>query len=258
MRSDAYHKRSEKIAAEEFAVFLRDRGRACSFRRGDNSPDWEFTVGEESWAVEVTELHQQVMDPQGNIRSYQSIVRGLQDMSNKIGRQVEGKTARHYQIVAQGPISPSDRRRVVTEAVNHIWSEQTEESRLGPGGQVSIRCFDGESGVPGAISFLLGLRSDLKSGDGASLRYDLQKSVKFSIEQCLKKKVPRLGALRSFDRRVLLMWSELSVFSVEELVKSAIRLSTPSESAIDGIVLFEDGFPRPVLDPDNIFASTQR
>lgn len=219
---------SEVASATALKEFLKNRGVDSNYERGDNPPDWVFFVGNERWAVEVTELHPYVVGPDGEPIGLSSVLRPIEENLSAVA-PVDSESLQEFDM----PIfaGPTPRPR---------WKREKERLAAHAGGPA-----------------LIGIRPGTRGGDRVSDHTSLTKQVEYSVSRSLVKKMPRLRQLQLYSRKVLLLKSEFITLAYPNHIPNFLATLKLDKGAIDGVFLVIDSTASLVADPGEVFGGSR-
>ncbi len=240
----------EKPAAKALQGMLARLAFRSFWKPGADPPDLEFQIEEpsETWAVEVTELHQ-YFDHAGKAESRASVDRPLEKMCKRIQARVGELHNRRYLIIVNGPVHGTPLQAIEEAADHYVRSGKTEEVSLDKDGHVRMQAVLS----PVHVSYMIGIEPHERGPGGQTLVADIRSNLSFALEQILAAKLPRLAQCTGVNRRVLLIWSEY-FFAEPSLVREILREKETPKEQVDSVLLATDGDVHWVADPGKLYA----
>lgn len=205
--------RSEIAAANVYERFLAERGILAEASPGDNPPDWVFQVSvhgstNESWAVEVTELHRNFKVDSDWVPERSIFVPVLEEQ---------------------------DRRTTLSTASD---APKAKLVRVRPGESHPKRVL---SDIEPDDMILVSIDPGELSEDGRSVDSNPAEFAKIATSLAIERKVPVFRKLKEFDRRVMLLVSEFLFPPDPKVVMEVFYRTTSSDlSLIDEVCLIHE------------------
>jgi hypothetical protein len=262
-------KGTEEPSAKALEQWLKNCGLGVSWEPvADDPPDFVFTVGNERWAVEATELHQ-YLDKEGSEISRPGVEKPLERMCKNIKAKAQVGVNRKYFISTAGPLMTVPLAEIERRAIEYIASGETRRQALDlepvietdpeiaalkkrvaeEGAQVFIRAIT----TPVEIAYMTGLGGTTMGADQEHLAADVEHTLRYSLDRMLADKLPKLAKLTDYDRRILLVWRGY-FFAEPSTLKRLLAERKLSKADLDSILLVTpNGEISWVADPGELF-----
>jgi hypothetical protein len=229
------HQASNRLQEERAAQFLAARLQAdghqsVTWKRGSDPPDFEFEVGNQRWAVEVTRSDQRVKRAGKNASRADSDQR-LLDFGNQIAKAHRPTVSLYYFLTLRPLPGVTDtaawRRQVRRAASREIKSGSKGPIKLDGHGYAML-----EGSLERPLGFCVLLAGSTAATPEGHLPQDIIANLEESIRYALNDKVPKLQPLSGFDKVVLILDNLYILADVADAVHVASRIG-PKYQVID-------------------------
>lgn len=267
----------EILSAEKLVQHLSAHGLSSKYSQVfPDPPDFLFEIhrpdsSNETWAVEVTGLVQYL---DNNGKEYRrndfepSLIKRCRDLEEKHRSDFHHA----YAVAVVGPIDPKVNRTLEERIMSYVRSGVSEETALdgkeaynsalkdfGEGAdlqdpmvqgiaqrlaverqKVTIRAYPDHPKKGLALMSMVSGAAKLPGSD--EFVADLEASIQYAVDRMLEQKLPKLAGLTGYDRRVLLVWNDLSMAKSAEVEKAFRKHGLTEADGIDGVFFIEYGW----------------
>jgi len=205
-----------------------------SVERGDDPPDYAFTVDRKKWAVEVTGLIPQIMH-EGKAHSRAGIDARTVGIEEEVRRDVlrrsGGDVHGAYNLHLEAPFTKAEVREIVIRAAEYIMSKDGGSMDLLKDGNAIIERKKANGEL--TVGSIWSIRPFQRLADGRnSDAYDLKATLLQCLQYALGKKLPRMCKLQGYDKTVIVFWHEMSWYDQDDL-ETALGQVLPGQHGID-------------------------
>lgn len=221
----AFNRRQENRAAQLLAAHLKADGyQPVTCKRGSDPPDFDFEVGNERWAVEVTRSDQRVRRAGKNASRADSDQK-LLDFGKRIVDDHQPAVSLYYLLSLRpvpGVTDTAAWRRQVERAVSPaIGSGSKGPFKLDEHGCAMLEGL--AECTPGFSVLLEGSRAATPEGHAPQ---DIVANLEESMRYALKHKEPKLRPLSGFDKVVLILDNQYILAEVANAKRVASRIGS--------------------------------
>lgn len=239
----------EKQAADRLLAYLKKVGHSASYMPGEDPPDALFTVDDESWALEITELHLYAAGgPHGevtdsNINAWHF---GIRESLNSL---TEGRRKCGWLLDLAGPLAPAQLAAIKQDAVRAICADD-ERTFAWPGDMATlIRLRDSQE-----VDVMSGLSVSATVPASGQPAFDVGAVVDYAVRARLEAKAARLTSVANGQKRVLL-FDSVYQFARHANVRDAITANSRLADAFELIFLITQMALLPGRVADGAFVS---
>ncbi len=223
-------RKEEKESAELFKKYLQKEYSDINYRSGNDPPDIVFEIDGFIWAVEHTRLFQYI-DENGKKLSRVGVDKSIMNLERQLNNRLNKNLNSSWIISIDSPIKKKELKIIENRILEVIQKNLDESSFRHSHGKVCLEKTDQENNQIIIIS-IPSPSSRIPQSD--QLTCDIQGQVDFALKKILHDKCDKMGRLKNYDKRILLIENQY-MFTTRENINKSLRKFVSLIKGIDEI-----------------------